>query len=271
MPESNPAKNEFVIKDINERIERNNQTIGTDEKKSSIQDRIDYVNELIDSYNPAIKGIDNKIVSIGQSINTIKDEIIVLVKNAVGTSTEFFCGIASTDPITGRCFVSADGGADGGWTGGISTCLEGYAAEYYDTVTANIWGFSTTSDNPFTVTTGILTDASSTYGVGLGTFLVIDQNNSSYSAGARVSLGSSATCVTTQTEIDRKDGEITVLRTQLSDYVGVVNKIRTQRMKAQLERWGSLRAIEQSRNENEILAGVLTAFTDSRYTNLFER
>lgn len=269
MPESNPAKNEFVLKDINERIERNNQTIGTGDQKSSIQDRIDYVNELIDSYNPAIKGIDNKIVSIGQSINTIKDEIIVLITNAVGTSTDFTCGIASTDPVDGRCAISTDGGVDGGWAGGISTCLEGYADEYYDTVTANIWGFSTTSNNPFTVTTGILTDASSTFGVGLGTFLVISQNNSSYSAGARVSLGSSATCVTTQDEIDRKDGEITVLRNQLSDYVGVVNKVRTQRMKAELERWGSLRAIEESRNDNEVLAGVLTAYSDPTYSSLF--
>ena len=266
MPESTPAKNEFVLKDINEKIKRNRETIGDLEGGSPIQDRLNYVNELIESYNPAIKGIDNKIVSIGQSINTIKDEIIVLITNAVGTSTDATCGIVSLT----RCAISTDGGTDGAWGGGISTCLVGYAAENYDTVTANIWGFSSTSNNPFTVTTGILTDASSTFGVGLGTFLVLNQNNSSYSAGNRVSLGSSASCVTTQTEIDRKDGEISSLRAQLSDYIGVVNKIRTQRMKSELERWGTLRGIEEGKNDNEVLAGVLTAYTDPTYYSLFE-
>ena len=268
MPRSNNARTEFVLEDINERISRNNDVIGIG-TVSALQQRLDYTNSLIDAYNPAIKGLDNKIVSIGQSINTLKDEIIVLITNAVGTSTEFYCGIASTDPVTGRCGLSTDGGVDGGWAGGISTCLEGYATEYYDTVTANIWGFSSTSSNPFTVTTGILTDSSSTFGPGIGTFLFITQNNSDYSAGARVSLGDSSTCVATQTEIDRKDGEITTLRSQLSDYIGVVNKIRTQRSKSELERWGCFRAIEESKTENTVLSGVLTAFSDSKYTNLF--
>jgi hypothetical protein len=40
-------------------------------------------------------------------------------------------------------------------------------------------------------------------------------------------------------------------------------------MKAELERWGSLRAIEESRNDNEVLAGVLTAYSDPTYTSLF--
>ena len=267
MPQSNNARTEFVLKDINERIVRNNDVIGIG-TVSALQQRIDHTNSLIDAYNPAIKGLDNKIVSIGQSINTLKDEIIVLITNAVGTSTVTYCGIASTGP-GGRCGLSTDGGVDGGWAGGISTCLEGYTAEYYDTVTANIWGFSSTSSNPFTVTTGILTDSSSTFGPGIGTFLFITQNNSSYSAGARVSLGDSSTCVATQTEINRKDGEITTLRSQLSDYIGVVNKIRSQRSKSELERWGCFRAIEESRTENTVLSGVLTAFSDSKYTNLF--
>jgi len=266
MPETNDAKIEFVLKDITERINRNNDVAGIG-AVSALQQRIDYANSLIEAYDPAIKGLDNKIVSIGQSINTIKNEIVVLITGAVGTSTNATCGIVSLT----RCAISTDGGVDGAWGGGISTCLVGYAAEYYDTVTANIWGFSSTSSNPFTVTTGILTDASSTFGPGIGTFLVITQNNSSYSAGVRVSLGSSATCVTTQTEITRKDGEISTLRTQLSDYVGVVNKIRTQRWKSELERWGCLRAMQDAQTENEVLVGVLTAFSDSTYNSLFLR
>ena len=270
MPETNEARTEYVLRDIQVRIEREEQVLGVN-TEASVKQVLDKANELIDAYDPAIKGIDAKIVSIGQSINTIKDEIIVLVENAVGTSTEFYCGIASTDPVSGRCAISTDGGVDGGWAGGISTCLEGYTPEYYDTVTANIWGFSTTSSNPFTVTTGILTDASSTYGAGIGTFLFVTQNNSSYTAGHRVSLGSSATCVTTQNEIDRKDGEISTLRTEIGHYIGVVNKIREDRWREELARWGSLRAQTLAGEERDRLVGVRTAYTDSTYNSLFLR
>jgi len=267
MPQSNNAKTELVISDINERIVRENQIIGFN-TTSTLQARIDETNSLIDAYNPAIKGIDAKIVSIGQSINQLKDEIITLVSTAVGTSTEFYCGIASTGP-GGRCAISTDGGVDGGWAGGISTCLDGYATEYYDTVTANSWGFNSNSTNPFDPSTTILSSASNSFGVGVGTFLFVTQNNSSYSAGARVSLGSSSTCQATQTEINRKDGEIATLRTEFGKYIGVVNSIREQRWKSQLEKWGIERAQQESQTEKDRLVGVLTAFTDSFYTNLF--
>ena len=262
MPQSNNAKTELVISNINERIARENQIIGFN-TTSTLQARI------IDAYNPAIKGIDAKIVSIGQSINQLKDEIIVLITNAVGPGTtgcyagvNTSCGIGTT--MVGMTTVTA-------WNGGISTCLFGYATEYYDTVTAHNWAFSKTSSNPFVSSTTILSSASNTFGVGVGTFLVVAQNNSSYSAGARVSLGSSSTCQATQTEIDRKDGEIATLRTEFGKYIGVVNSIREQRWKSQLEKWGIERAQQESQTEKDRLVGVLTAFTDSFYTNLFLR
>ena len=268
MPQSNNAKTELVISNINERIARENQIIGFN-TTSVLQARIDETNSLIDAYNPAIKGIDAKIVSIGQSINQLKDEIIVLITNAVGPGTtgcyagvNTSCGIGTT--MVGMTTVTA-------WNGGISTCLFGYATEYYDTVTAHNWAFSKTSSNPFVSSTTILSSASNTFGVGVGTFLVVAQNNSSYSAGARVSLGSSSTCQATQTEINRKDGEIATLRTEFGKYIGVVNSIREQRWKSQLEKWGIERAQQESQTEKDRLVGVLTAFTDSFYTNLFLR
>ena len=259
MPQDNNAKTELVIADINERIKRENDVIGFN-TTSSLQGRLDYTNDLIDSYNPAIEGIDAKIVSIGQSINQLKDEIIVLVTNAVGVATTNVC-IAG---VSTACGVGTTG-----WNGGISTCLTGYAVEYYDTVTANSWGFDQNSTNPFDLSTTILSSASNTFGVGVGTFLFVTQNNSSYSAGARVSLGSSASCLAVQAEIDRKDGEITALRSEFGKYLGVVNGIREQRWKSELERWGILRAQKEAQDEKTRLVGVLTAFTDSTYTSLF--
>lgn len=260
MPESNNAKSEFVINNINEKISRHNDVIGfgTD---SVLDDPLKKVDELIDSFDPAIKGIDAKIVSIGQSINKIKDEIVVLINDAVGVGTVNVC-IAGVD--TSICSIGATG-----WSGGVSTCLTGYAVEYYDTVTANSWGFNENSDNPFTASSTVLSNATNTFGVGVGTFLFHTQNNSSYSAGARVSLGSSASCVATQTEIDRKDDEIADLRNEFGKYMGVVNSIREERWKSQLERWGLKRSKKQAEADKTRLAGVLTAFSDSTYTNLF--
>jgi len=268
MPETNDARNEHVLNDISERITRNNQIIGVG-TESSLQLRIDYTNELIDAYDPAVKGLDNKIVSIGQSINQLKDEIIVLISDAVGTSTVTYCGIVDTSSCGIGTSISGIGSTVHPWYGGISTCLIGYTNEYYDTVTANIWGFSSTSTNPFIQTTAVLSSASNTYGAGIGTFLFVTQNNSSYSAGVRVSLGDSATCVATQVEIDRKDGEISDLRNEIGHYIGVVNKLREQRWKSELERWGCLKAMQDAQNDNTILVGVRTAYTDSTYNSLF--
>jgi len=268
MPETNDARTEYVIKDINERIKRENDIIGFN-TTSSLQGRIDYTNELITSFDPAINGIDAKIVSIGQSINQLKDEIIVLISDAVGTSTVTYCGIVDTSSCGIGTSISGIGSTVTPWYGGITSCLIGYATEYYDTVTANIWGFSSTSSNPFTLSNSILSSASNTFGVGVGTFLFVTQDNSSYPAGVRVSLGSSATCVTVQNEIDRKDGEISTLRGEIGKYLGVVNSIREQRWKAQLEQWGVKRAQQQAEEEKTRLVGVLTAFTDSFYTDLF--
>jgi len=259
MSETNEAKTKYVIDDLDVRIQRKNDSIGF-KTTSQLQLRIDHVNKLNEGYKPAIEGLDAKIVSIGQSINQIKDEIITLITDAVGVSTVNTCGIASTGPL-GVCTS---------WSGGISTCLVGYAPEYYDTVNAHIWPLSSTSNNPFSPKSySRLTNASNQYTAGIGTFIVHVQNDSGYSAGARVSLGSSSTCVATQTEIDRKDGEITTLRTELADYISKVNDIRTDRVANQLEEWGNYRAMTEEQNEKTRLENVKAIYTDSKYSNLF--
>jgi len=260
MPESNDAKTEFVLKVLDERIKREEEIIGIN-TESALKPRLDFCEELISSYDPAIKGIDAKIVSIGQSINIIKSEIITLISQAVGVGTTNNCALLNHS-------VCSLGGTTG-WTGGISTCLVGFSSEYFDTVTSYNWGLSTTSDNPFDQTSTILSSSSNTFGVGVGTFLFTTQNNTSYFAGNRVSLGSSASCQVTATEITRKDAEIAALRTEIQPYIGVVNKIRDQRWRSQLEKWGSLRAITQAIEDRETLIGVKTAFSDSTYTSLF--
>ena len=256
MPEDNQARSEYVINDIDVRIERQKDTAGIG-RTSQLQLRIDHVNTLNDAYKPAIEGLDAKIVSIGQSINQLKDEIIDLVEAAVGLTTTNSCATLNVGVCTS-------------WSGGVSTCLVGYTTEYYDSVTAYIWPFSSTSTNPFSPqTTEVLTNASNSYTAGIGTFIVHQANNSSYSAGARVSLGSSATCVVTQTEIDRKDGEISALRTEIADYISKVNDVRTDRVNNQLEEWGSNFAMEEARREKTRLENVKSVYTDPKYRNLF--
>ena len=245
MPEDNQARSEYVINDIDVRIERQKDTAGIG-RTSQLQLRIDHVNTLNDAYKPAIEGLDAKIVSI-----------VDLVTAAVGLTTTNSCATLNVGVCTS-------------WSGGVSTCLTGYAVEYYDSVTAYIWPFSSTSTNPFSPqTTEVLTNASNSYTVGVGTFIVHQANNSSYSAGARVSLGSSSTCVATQTEIDRKDGEISALRTEIADYISKVNDVRTDRVNNQLEEWGSNFAMQEARKEKTRLENVKSVYTDPKYRNLF--
>lgn len=256
-----------IVNDIDFRIDRQDYSLGT---VSGIQTTLDNYNNLISNYTEAIEALDAKIVSIGQSINLIKDEIVLLVSNAVGTSTDVYCGIASTDAVTGRCFISTDSGIDGGWTGGISTCFEGYALEYYDTVRATSWAFSSTSSNPYeSVSPTILSNASNTFGVGFGTYLRVTQNNSSYQAGARVSLGASATCAAVQSIIDLKDAEIVTLRSGISTYVDAANVIRTERADLSWKKWNNERVLQSSTAEKDKLVGLRTAFTNPAFTDLY--
>ena len=266
MAQDRNAKTQLIIDDITEKIRRQDEIIGVN-TTSVLQPRLDVVNELIDAYDPAIQGLDSKIVSIGQSINQLKDEIIVLITNAVGPGTtgcyagvNTSCGIGTS--MVGVTTVTP-------WNGGISTCLFGYTPEYYDTVTSRIWAFSSTSSNPFVPSAKILSNATNTFGVGLGTFIFVTQSNSSYSAGARVSLGSSLSCQATQTEIDRKDGEISVLRSEITGWISVRNKASEERTTYELQKWGLERSQTQAQEEKDRLAGVLTAFNDSLYSNQF--
>ena len=107
-----------------------------------------------EGYKPAIEGLDAKIVSIGQSINQIKDEIVTLVTSAVGPTSTSSCASLNVGVCTG-------------WSGGVSTCLVGYATEYYDSVNAHIWPLSSTSNNPFSPKSySRLTNASNQYPAG---------------------------------------------------------------------------------------------------------
>ena len=81
--------------------------------------------------------------------------------------------------------------------------------------------------------------------------------------------GSSATCVVTQTEIDRKDGEISALRTEIADYISKVNDVRTDRVNNQLEEWGNNFAMQEARKEKTRLENVKSVYTDPKYRNLF--
>ena len=83
-----------------------------------------------------------------------------------------------------------------------------------------------------------------------------------------MSLGSSSTCGT-QTEIDRKDDEISALRTEIDDYISKVNDVRTDRVNNQLEDWGNNFAMEEARREKTRLENVKSVYTDPKYANLF--
>ena len=265
----NNAKTQYIITDVQERIVREEDLIGVG-TPSAIQNRLDHVDTCMEAYNPSIKGIDAKVIGIGQSINKIKDEIITLYTNAVMTgNSATSCGTYNAG--AGCSFVDAsEFQAAGGFSGwGLSTCFTGYGQKNYDVVTAHIWPFDPTTDDPFTpATTEVINTASTTYTAGVGTFISHTPDGGGV-VGNTVTLNSNSGCSATATEITRKEAEITALRSELDDYRGIVNDIRTDRLDYQLEEWGSKNAIEEAKAKKERLSGILTAFSDSRYNSLF--
>jgi len=237
---------EQLIVDIDRRIGAADYAQGSGVKTPELD-------SLIANYTEAIESLDTKIVSIGQSINLIKNQILSIYSDNVDTCATFDNSIC-----------------DGTWAGGISTCLVGYTTEYYDSIISHSWAFSSTSSTPYeTGPTTVLSSASNSFGVGVGTFLRVVQDNSSYTAGYRVTLGAGAACVTAKNNINVKDAEINSLRAGIATYIDASNLVRSERSQLLWRKWNTERVKQVSIEEKNRLVGIRTAFTNPEFTNLY--
>lgn len=185
--------------------------------------------ERIEDYDPMTVDVDNRLLSIASSISTIKSQIVSLVAQAVGTSTSLYCAT-----LTGLCT---------NWTGGISTCLAGYAQVKEDQLQIRVQNMSSRSYY------GIEPDSYSTVGlaatnVGIGSFNVLSVDTGT-GIGYTVTLKNTGNntvgaCSTYFTAVTNKYAEIDTLRAEANTLISTINIAKRERCRLQSERWAHL-------------------------------
>ena len=185
--------------------------------------------ERVNDYNPMTIDVDNRLLAIGSSITTIKSQIVSLVAQAVGTSTALFCATQ-----TGVCT---------NWSGGISTCLVGYAALNDDLFQTRIQNMSSRSYfgiEPHSHSTATLASGN----VGVGSFVILSADGGA-GLGFTVTLKTTGSntvgaCSTYHTAVTNKYAEIDTLRAEANTLISTVNIARRERERLQSERWAHL-------------------------------
>jgi len=185
--------------------------------------------ERVNDYDPMTIDVDNRLLAIGSSITTIKSQIVSLVAQAVGTSTALFCATQ-----TGVCT---------NWSGGISTCLVGYAALNDDLFQTRIQNMSSRSYfgiEPASYSTATLASGN----VGVGSFVILSADGGA-GLGFTVTLKTTGSntvgaCSTYHTAVTNKYAEIDTLRAEANTLISTVNIARKERVRLHLERWANL-------------------------------
>jgi len=184
--------------------------------------------DRINDYDPMTIDVDNRLLAIGSSITTIKSQIVSLVAQAVGVGTTT-CAIP-----TGVCT---------NWSGGISTCLSGYAALNDDLFQTRIQNMSSRSYfgiEPHSHSTATLASGN----VGVGSFVILSADGGA-GLGFTVTLKTTGSntvgaCSTYHTAVTNKYAEIDTLRAEANTLISTVNIARKERVRLHSERWAHL-------------------------------
>jgi len=202
------------------------------EKLSANTDAISFLNESkgesqesIESFSPPCTNIDKKIVSIAASIVVLQTEIVSLSQNAYAVG----CGT----------------------TVGVSTVFPDVVRVYSENMSSPTYN----GEDPFDSTSTFLV----TSNVGIGTWLVYTQNDSTQSGIGSLygNLSScyripctSSVCVSHASSITSKQSQIVSLRSELTSLITSSNQIKTERREYEFERYGQNFTIKDLQEEN---------------------
>jgi hypothetical protein len=197
------------------------------------------IQSRIDDYIPMTENIDTRLVTIANSISTIKAEIVSLVSQAVGTSTVSTCGTP-----TGICSA---------WAGGISTCLAGYGQVLGDAFQVRVQNMSSRSYvniDPQDYVTNTLSSGN----VGIGSFNILSKDGGA-GVGYTVSLKTTGSntvgaCSTYHAAVTSKYAQIDALRSEADTLISTINVAKRERSSLQYERWAILYSNDQASQEN---------------------
>lgn len=197
-------------------------------KKPDIQKNIDF-------FSPVCTTIDTRIVAIAASIVSIQTEIVNL----------------STSAFAVGC----------GTTGGATTVYPDIIKNY----SYNLCTLGYDSSSPYNTTISNLSSGNA----GIGTLLVYTQNDSSQS-GIGSFYGNidtcfnpaqgcnSGLCVSYASSITTKQTQITTLRNQLINLVSSSNKVKTERVEYEIQRYGNNYTIRILTDENTRISLAIT-------------
>lgn len=211
------------------------KTSGNTESIGILSARNPDVQKKINLFSSICSSVDSKIVAIAASIVTLQTEIVSLSTNAFNVGCGTTAGATTIFPDSVK-------------TQSYNLCTAGYDGE-----------------SPYTVTTSTLSSGN----IGVGTFLVYTQNDSSIT-GIGTSFGSTSTCfrplqgctsgvcASFASSITAKQSEVITLRNQLSDLVSSSNQIKRERVDFEIERFGNNYTIRILNEENTRISSAIT-------------
>lgn len=211
------------------------KSVGNTQSISALTDRKPQVQTNIDLFTPICNNVDTQIVAIAASIVTLQNEIVTLSTNAYAVGCGTTAGASTIFPDSVK-------------TQSYNLCTAGYDGEA-----------------PYTVTTSTLSSGN----IGVGTFLIYTQNDSSIT-GIGTSFGSTSTCfrpaqgctsgvcASFASSISTKQSEIITLRNRLIDLVSSSNQIKRERVDFEIERFGNNYTIRILNEENTRISAAIT-------------
>lgn len=212
---------EKLIKKLNDRISSNTTAIGF------IEDEIPKQDEIINEFTEIVIPIDKEVVSITSQINDLKNQIVVLSNQAYSVG----CGT----------------------TVGVTTIYPDTVQSYSENMTSSSYDGS----DPYG---GQNNTSLTSSNVGVGTFLIHVQDDSSQS-GIGTLYGSietcfrfpcvSGDCVSYASSIAALESQIVTLRNQLSTPISNSNAIKKERRYSQTERYGQKKGIASLKERND--------------------
>lgn len=220
---------EKLVKKLNDRISSNKTAVGF------IESEIPKYEETIGEFIEITIPIENKIISVTSEINSLQEQIVSIATSA------FNVGCGTT---TGASIV------------------------YPDTVKNHSENVNSSSYDGFDPFGGQTTPLLSSSNVGVGTFLVFTQNDSSQTGLGTLygSVGNcfripctGSVCIDYESQITSLQWQIVTLRGQLPSEITKVNSIRTEKKNFEVERYGQKRGVASLKQRNsEMEAAVNT-------------
>jgi hypothetical protein len=182
--------------------------------------------------------IENKIISVASSINSLQQQIVSIATSAFNVGCGTTVGATIVYPDT------------------VKTHSENVNSSSYD-------GF-----DPFGGQTSSVLSSSN---VGFGTFLVFTQNDSSQT-GLGTLYGTMEACFRTpcnvsvcidyNSQITSLQSQIVTLRGQLPPEITKVNSVRTEKKNAEIERYGQKRGVASLKQRNSEMESAINTITN---------